>query len=69
MSKILLNDCSEEVTKKLSKLLGANADIVSDPFQEKRDISKFNLVALYAEDMSGGVLDKIKHLRFSTKFV
>jgi chemotaxis protein CheX len=68
MSKILLNDCSEEVTKKLSELLGANADIVSDPFQEKRDISEFNLVALYAEDQSSGVLDKIKHLRFSTKF-
>jgi chemotaxis protein CheX len=68
MSKILLNDCSEEVTEKLSRLLGANADIVSDPFQEKRDISKFNMIALYAEDMGPAVLDKIKHLRFSTKF-
>lgn len=68
MSKILLNDCSDEITQKLTELLGPNADIVSDPFQEKRDISKFNMVALYAEDMSSGVLDKIKHLRFSTKF-
>lgn len=68
MSKILLNDCSYEVTEKLSKLLGANADFISEPFQETRDISKFNLVALYAEDMGSGVLDKIKHLRFSTKF-
>lgn len=68
MSKVLLNDCTHEITEKLSKLLGANADIVSDPFQEKRDISKFNLVVLYAEEMNRGVLDKIKHLRFSTKF-
>lgn len=68
MSKILLNDCSPEITKKISKLLGANAEIVSGPFQEKRDISQFNLVALYAEDMGRDVLDKIKHLRFSTKF-
>jgi chemotaxis protein CheX len=68
MSKILLNDCSQEITQQLSKLLGPNADIVSDPFQEKRDISGFNLVALYAEEINSAVLDKIKHLRFSTKF-
>ena len=68
MSKILLNDCSEEVTNKLSTLLGTNVDIVSDPFQEQRDISEFDLVALYARDMGSTVLDKIKHLRFSTKF-
>ncbi len=68
MSKILLNDCSEEVTNKLSTLLYTNVDIVSDPFQEQRDISEFDLVALYARDMGSSVLDKIKHLRFSTKF-
>jgi chemotaxis protein CheX len=68
MSKILLNDCSEAVTRQLSNLLGANAVIVSDPFQEKRDISEFNMVALYAEEMGSAVIDKIKHLRFSTKF-
>jgi chemotaxis protein CheX len=68
MSKILLNDCSEEVTNKVSTLLDANTVVVSDPFQEKRDISEFNMVALYADGMGDAVLDKIKHLRFSTKF-
>lgn len=68
MSKILLNDCSGKVTETLSKLLGDSTRIVSDPFRENRDISEFNLVALFAEDINSSVLEKIKHLRFSTKF-
>lgn len=68
MSKILLNDCSGEVMEKLSNLLGEGATIVSDPFRNDRDISEFNLVALYAETTTGDVLEKIKHLRFRTKF-
>lgn len=68
MSKILLNDCSEQVTATLSTLLGKNAGIVSTPFQENKDISEFDLVALYSESTSGDTVEKIKHLRFSTKF-
>jgi chemotaxis protein CheX len=68
MSKILLNDCSEKVTETLSTLFGKSAQIVSAPFQENRDISKFDLVALYSESMDGNTTEKIKHLRFSTKF-
>jgi chemotaxis protein CheX len=68
MSTLLLNDCSDKVTEKLSQLLGKNTRIVSTPFQENRDICEFDLVALYSDNAAGDTLEKIKHLRFSTKF-
>lgn len=68
MRKILLNDGSEKIASRLSKSLHKDTVIISEPFQEKRDLGEFNLIALYAEHVDSAVVDRIHHLQLGTKF-
>lgn len=69
MAKVLLNDCSPDVSQMLSNMLKDNAEIIVEPFSEQREITDFNLVILHSNSGDDQhLLRKIKNLHFRTKF-
>ncbi len=68
MSKILLNDCPDDIAGSLSQLLGEKTLVTAAAFRKDADVAPFDLVGLYAETLTGDVQEKIKHLRYQTRF-
>lgn len=69
MARVLLNDCSPEVSRMLTDMLMDSVQVTSEPYSEKKELTEFNLVVLYshhADDPS--ILCKVKNLHFRTRF-
>ena len=68
MSKILLNECSPEVTELVNKLLGEKVTIQSSSFDAKRPVQEFSMVILEANKKQDQLLHRIKALRYACNF-
>lgn len=68
MGRILLIDCSPEVTQLATMLLGEKGTIESEQFKEGKPIDEFKMVFLELGDDKEQDAQKIKRLRYACNF-
>lgn len=68
MDKILLVDCSTEVTRQLDTLLGERFDLSNVSFGEHGLLKNFRMILIEAEANINSTFEKINKLRFECKF-
>lgn len=69
MAKVLLNDCTPEVSLMLKELLKGCAVVTDELYSEQKDIIDYHLVILYSKNGDDQLaLNKVKNLHYRTKF-
>ncbi len=68
MDKIVAIDCSSDVIKKLSGLLGKEITLLSESFENMRDLQAFKMIILECRNDQESVLQRIRKLRYACYF-
>ncbi len=68
MRKVLLNDCNPEISQKLIDVLSDDISVTDEPFTDNQIVTEYNLIILFSKENDKHVFEKIKTLRFLTKF-
>lgn len=68
MDKILLLDCSSEVTRQLETLLGESFELSNVTFGDHGLLRNYRMVLIEANANDSAIFDKIHKLRFQCKF-
>ncbi len=68
MKSILLNDCSPELVHMLTGLLGQEATLVNEPFEENKKLEDYRMVVLETHRDQKKALDQISKLRYACNF-
>ena len=68
MDKIVAIDCSSEVVKRLTGLLGKETNLLSESFENIRNLQDFRMIILECANNQEGVLQRIRKLRYACYF-
>jgi len=68
MKPILLNECSPEATDLVKGLLGDEAAVVNEPFDEQRRLDEFRMVVLESGTDREQIWEQISRLRYACNF-
>lgn len=68
MNKILLVECSEEVTQTIPRIVGKNVSLQSEAFGESKSLNGFRMVILETRGDQEQVFQRIRELRYACNF-
>ncbi|MBN2468291.1 MAG: chemotaxis protein CheX [Deltaproteobacteria bacterium] len=68
MNKILLTDCSPEVTQFITNAMGKKESIITDTAAQKRSLNEFKMVVLEENALQEPTVQTIKKIRYACNF-